>query len=132
MRGSLLRNGSPVQRSFAAHEFYRGDDVENLIAKLPPSFLIRHSPYVTIFFMDQKHSESDRDVRVVAKNGQLIHASSAVETGPRKYTHVTFFGDTAYYFDPSYGESLKTGIERFVDERRNAIMAVTGAMSWCR
>lgn len=128
----LLRNGTSVQRAFAAGDFQHGDAVEKLIETHPALAVIRHPPYVTIYYTEWRHRDWGKELQVVAKDGRLIHAKTSVETGPRQYTEVQFFGDIGYGFDPAYSKSLEQGIERWVDERMKALMAVTGAPAWSR
>ena len=122
-----------IQRDFAADIFQAGDPVERLLAAHPSTMVIRHPPYTTVYYRRQSGDHNlASEVEVVAKDGRLVQAKAYIESGPREYTEVRFFGDGRLFYSTEYLETLGAGLLRWQAEVNTAVMAVTGAATVSR
>ncbi len=133
LREEIAHTGTPAQRAFASGAFTQGDSVEALIAAHPPSILVRHPPYVTLWYRYGSTVEDTFSpaLEVVARDGRLTDATATIKIAPNHHTEANFFGNgrLGRFFLPDYSDynsTLEVGIKQLAGEIAAAQMAVTG------
>lgn len=113
-----------VQRDFVAEKFREGDPVEWLLTAHPTTLVIRHPPYMTVYYRGRSN-ERDLvgEVKVIAKNGKLFQATTYIATGPRECSEIYYFGNGGLMFSTEYMETVRAALRH----REGALMAVAGA-----
>ena len=116
-----------------AGTFKRGDSLEAFVAAHPPSMLIRHPPYATLWY--GPHFPNTPGVfvpiwplEVIAKDGILIEAAVAVRVDPQRVEGAQIFGYgmLGLLLQQHYYPTLGVRLDHYRDDARAALMAATG------
>lgn len=121
----LTANGTEVQKDFAQGVFRQGDDVEVLLARHSPKTVIKHPPYLTLFFDGPGLGHYFGGVEVVANNKKLVRAQTSIPVTDHHWRGVYFFGKSTP-LELEYSKSFLEAALRNTMERPYASMAVAG------